>query len=82
MAIQVDPALPSAGPRPAGGQRGLPHTVVAPTYMSSARSPDMAAMWQFLRGEGYQADITALRQDYQAVGWTSFTTWAERTFQP
>jgi hypothetical protein len=81
MAIQVDPRCPVLVlGRQAGS--GLPHTVVAPTYMSSARSPDMAAMWQFLRGEGYQADIAALRQDYQAVGWTSFTTWAERTFQP
>ena len=45
-------------------------------------SPDMAAMWQFLRAGGYQADITALRRAYPTVGWTSFTTWAERTFRP
>ncbi|HUB39840.1 MAG TPA: NmrA family NAD(P)-binding protein [Streptosporangiaceae bacterium] len=43
------------------------------------RSSDMAAMWEFLRGPGYQADIAALRRDFPAVGWTSFTAWAQRT---
>jgi uncharacterized protein YbjT (DUF2867 family) len=41
-------------------------------------SADMAAMWEFLRGAGYQVDIGALRRDYPAVGWTSFTAWADR----
>jgi uncharacterized protein YbjT (DUF2867 family) len=41
---------------------------------------DMAAMWTFLGGEGYQADIAGLRRDYPAVGWTSFADWARRTF--
>jgi uncharacterized protein YbjT (DUF2867 family) len=50
--------------------------------VSAIRSPDMAAMWRFLRAGGYQADIAALRQAYPTVGWTSFTTWAERTFRP
>src|ERR1022692_693243 len=37
--------------------------------MSSVRrgSPDMAAMWEFLRSVGYQADIAALHRDYPAV---------------
>jgi uncharacterized protein YbjT (DUF2867 family) len=43
-------------------------------------SPDMAAMWEFLRGRGYQADIAALRRNYSAVRWTSFAAWAKRTF--
>jgi len=46
------------------------------------RSSDMAAMWEFLRGPGYQADIAALHRDYPAVGWTSFTEWAHRALQP
>ena len=46
------------------------------------RSPDMAAMWEFLRGPGYQADIAALHRDYPTVGWTSFTEWAHRALQP
>jgi uncharacterized protein YbjT (DUF2867 family) len=50
--------------------------------VSAIRSPDMAAMWRFLRAGGYQADIAALRHAYPTVGWTSFTTWAERTFRP
>lgn len=44
-------------------------------------SSDMAAMWEFLRGPGYQADIAALRRDYPAIGWTSFPTWAKRTLR-
>jgi uncharacterized protein YbjT (DUF2867 family) len=46
------------------------------------RSSDMAAMWEFLRGPGYRADIAALRRDYPAVGWTSFTEWARRMVPP
>jgi uncharacterized protein YbjT (DUF2867 family) len=46
------------------------------------RSSDMAAMWEFLRGPGYQADIAALHRDFPAVGWTSFTEWAHRALQP
>jgi uncharacterized protein YbjT (DUF2867 family) len=46
------------------------------------RSSDMAAMWEFLRGPGYQADIAALHRDYPAVGWTSFTEWAHRALRP
>jgi uncharacterized protein YbjT (DUF2867 family) len=50
--------------------------------VSSIGSPDMAAMWRFLRGDGYQADIAALRHDYPDLGWTSFAAWAQRTFRP
>jgi uncharacterized protein YbjT (DUF2867 family) len=50
------------------------------TPMSAVRNPDMAAMWEFLRAGGYQVDIDALRTAYPAVGWTTFTKWAERTF--
>jgi hypothetical protein len=38
------------------------------------------AMWTFLAGEGYQADIAGLRRGYPAVGWTSFADWAQRAF--
>ncbi|MDT7700603.1 MAG: hypothetical protein QOJ30_2928 [Pseudonocardiales bacterium] len=43
-------------------------------------SADMAAMWEFLRGDGYQVDIAALRRDHPDIGWTSFASWADRTF--
>jgi hypothetical protein len=43
-------------------------------------SPDMAAMWDFLRGEGYQVDIAALRRENPHLGWASFSAWADRTF--
>ena len=45
------------------------------------RSTDMGAMWEFLRGPGYQADIGALRSDYPAVGWTPFALWAQQRFR-
>ena len=45
------------------------------------RSPDMAAMRDFLRDTGYHARVPALRRHYPAVGWTSFTAWAQRTFR-
>jgi uncharacterized protein YbjT (DUF2867 family) len=50
------------------------------TPMSGIRSLDMAAMWEFLRGDGYQADIAGLRRDYPTVRWTSFAGWAHRAF--
>ncbi len=53
-----------------------------PMAAVSRRSSDMAAMWEFLRGPGYQADIAALRRDYPAIGWTSFGTWAARRLHP
>jgi uncharacterized protein YbjT (DUF2867 family) len=43
-------------------------------------SADMAAMWEFLRGTGYGADIAALHRDHPEVGWTPFAAWAHRTF--
>jgi uncharacterized protein YbjT (DUF2867 family) len=43
-------------------------------------NPDMLAMWSFLRGEGYQVDISALHRNHPGVGWTSFATWADRAF--
>lgn len=60
------------------------HVRYAEVRMSSVRrgSTDMAAMWEFLRGAGYQADIPALRHDYPTVSWTSFTDWADRTLGP
>jgi uncharacterized protein YbjT (DUF2867 family) len=52
------------------------------TPMDAVRrgSGDMAAMWDFLRGVGYQVDIAALRRDNPGLGWTSFASWAERVF--
>jgi uncharacterized protein YbjT (DUF2867 family) len=60
------------------------HVRHAEVPMSSVRrgSADMAAMWEFLRGAGYQADIAALRRDYPTVGWTSFASWADRALGP
>jgi uncharacterized protein YbjT (DUF2867 family) len=51
-----------------------------PMSLVRAGSADMTAMWDFLRGDGYQADIDGLHRDYPDVGWTSFAEWARRTF--
>jgi uncharacterized protein YbjT (DUF2867 family) len=79
--------LASDAPTPAQMSQALSAALDRPVRfrevpVSGIRSPDMAAMWEFLRGAGYQADITALRHDYPAVGWTSFTSWARQTFRP
>jgi uncharacterized protein YbjT (DUF2867 family) len=81
--------LASDAPTPAQMSQALSEALGRPvglreTPMSEVRqrSADMAAMWEFLRGPGYQADIAALRRDYPAVGWTRFTEWAQRTLRP
>jgi uncharacterized protein YbjT (DUF2867 family) len=81
--------LASDAPTPAEMSQALSDALGRPvrfreTPMAAVqhRSSDMAAMWEFLRGPGYQADIAALRRDYPAVGWTSFATWAARTLHP
>jgi uncharacterized protein YbjT (DUF2867 family) len=43
-------------------------------------SADMAAMWDFLNGTGYQVDIAALHREYPEIPWTSFSSWAQHTF--
>ncbi len=52
------------------------------TPMAAVRhgSADMAAMWEFLNGTGYQVDIAALHRDYPDIAWTAFSSWARRTF--
>ena len=81
--------LASDAPTPAQMSQELSEVLGRPvgfreTPMSDVRrrSADMTAMWEFLRGPGYQADIGALRHDYPGVGWTSFTDWAQRTLRP
>jgi uncharacterized protein YbjT (DUF2867 family) len=81
--------LASDAPTPAQMSQALSEALGRPvglreTPMSEVRqrSADMAAMWEFLRGPGYQADIAALRRDYPAVGWTVFSEWAQRTLRP
>jgi uncharacterized protein YbjT (DUF2867 family) len=81
--------LASDAPTPAQMSQALSTALGHPVRfgevpMSAVRqgSPDMAAMWGFLRGRGYQADIGALHRDYPEVAWTSFLAWAQRTAGP
>jgi uncharacterized protein YbjT (DUF2867 family) len=70
---QMSAALSSALGRPV-------EFTETPMSLVRAGSADMTAMWDFLRGDGYQADIDGLRRDYPDVGWTSFAEWARHTF--
>jgi uncharacterized protein YbjT (DUF2867 family) len=79
--------LASDAPTPAQMSRALAAALDRPVEfrevpVAGLGSPDMTAMWEFLRGDGYQADIASLRRDYPAVRWTSFAEWAQRTFRP
>ncbi len=47
-----------------------------PLMAIAERSPDLAAMYQFLADEGYGIDVAALRARYPEVGWMTFAEWA------
>ena len=47
--------------------------------LSSIESPDMLAMWEFLRGKGYRVDLRTLHASHPELGWTSFAEWAAHT---
>jgi uncharacterized protein YbjT (DUF2867 family) len=40
------------------------------------RSPDLAAMYDFLARAGYAIDVSRLRARYPEISWTSFADWA------
>jgi uncharacterized protein YbjT (DUF2867 family) len=91
--ILADPAafagrrfeLASDAPTPAQMSQALAGALGRPVRFREVPlpgDPDMAAMWRFLRGAGYQADISGLRRDYPAVAWTSFGGWAAQAFRP
>lgn len=46
------------------------------------RSPDLAAMYEFLAEEGYQIDTAALRARYPEIAWMSFGEWVDETDLP
>jgi uncharacterized protein YbjT (DUF2867 family) len=43
------------------------------------RSPDLAAMYEFLADEGYAIDTAALRDRYPEIAWMSFAEWVSET---
>jgi uncharacterized protein YbjT (DUF2867 family) len=43
------------------------------------RSPDLAAMYEFLADEGYGIDTAALRDRYPEIAWMSFAEWVSET---
>ena len=79
--------IASDAPTPAQMSSALSSTLGRPVQFTEtpmrlvrAGSADMTAMWEFLRGDGYQADVDGLHRDYPSVEWTSFAEWAQRTF--
>lgn len=50
--------------------------------LAMIRNPDMHAMWTFLAGDGYQADLVALRAEFPEIAWTRFADWVGRTLPP
>ena len=64
-------------PTPTEMAQALGMTFVrVPIAEIQARSPDLAAMYTFLSGRGYEIDVPALRGRYPEVGWLSFADWA------
>ena len=49
--------------------------VQAPLEPLRERSPDLAAMYEFLAGPGYAIDVSAVRAAYPEVDWHSFVQW-------
>lgn len=45
-------------------------------------NPDMRAMWTFLAGAGYQADLDGLHTEFPEIAWTTFGDWARRALAP
>jgi uncharacterized protein YbjT (DUF2867 family) len=41
----------------------------------AARSKDLAAMYRFLNGTGYQVNIAAIKATFPDVDWTTFSDW-------
>jgi hypothetical protein len=47
-----------------------------------SRSEDLAAMYEFLSGDGYGIDVAAVRARYPEVAWTPFASWARDALEP
>ncbi len=77
--------LASDAPTASQMARALSEAVKRPvrheeTPVTSIGNSDMKAMWEFLRGPGYQVDLAQLRVDYPQMQWTSFGEWADNAF--
>lgn len=73
--------IASDAPTPAGMATTLSEVLGRPVHAESydperISSPDMRAMFTFLSGDGYSADIPALHARFPDVGWQSFAEWA------
>ena len=47
-----------------------------------SRSEDLAAMYEFLSGDGYGIDVAAYGARYPEVAWTPFASWARDALEP
>ncbi|WP_458690519.1 NmrA/HSCARG family protein [Nocardia tengchongensis] len=57
------------------------HRRVPLEYVRS-RSADLAAMFDYFSTVGLDVDVTGLRRDHPAVGWSTFADWAARQDWP
>lgn len=65
---QMVAALSAAGGRPVSCSQ-------IDVEQVAARNADLAAMYRYLEGTGYQVDIPRLRERFPEVAWTSFVDW-------
>lgn len=56
--------------------RTVRHEEVA---LDTIDDPDMHAMWEFLRDQGYRVDLPTLHASHPDLSWTSFADWATQT---
>jgi uncharacterized protein YbjT (DUF2867 family) len=75
LGVRVEVAADAPTPEAMAGAIGVRHERI-PLAELRERSEDLAAMYEFLAGEGYGIDVAALRDRYAEVPWTSFADWA------
>jgi uncharacterized protein YbjT (DUF2867 family) len=73
--IRVELAADAPTPREMAAALGVRH-IQTPIAEVRERSNDLADMYSFLAEEGYGIDVTAVRQRYPEVPWTTFAAWA------
>jgi hypothetical protein len=75
LSERVEIAADAPTPREMAGALGA-HAVETPLAEVRERSPDLAALYEFLAGDGYGIDVRAVRARYREVAWASFAEWA------
>ena len=56
-----------------------PSATQTPAAPESASQVDLAALYRFLIGPGYEVDLAAVRARFPEVNWTTFARWVGST---